>query len=96
MQRLTGTVLIALALALSGCATSNSDLENRVQALESRLDGLDQRVSATETEIDQVSATARASADKADQAAADAKRAADRADEASRKADAMFRTSVSK
>jgi outer membrane murein-binding lipoprotein Lpp len=74
----------ALALPLAGCATrgSVSDLERRVDALETRLDD--------------VSATAERAVTGAEAAQAAAERAADRADDAARTSEAIFRKGVSK
>ena len=78
----------AMALLLAtGCATSGSveKLENRVSALEGRVDKLG--------DVERRAAAAEAAAQKA---AADAAAAAQRADDANRRAEAMFKKSVSK
>src|SRR5262245_18699063 len=78
----------ALLLAAgTGCATSGDleKLENRVTALEGRVDKLG--------DVERRAAAAEAAANKA---AADAAAAAQRADDANRRAEAMFKKSVSK
>ena len=76
----------ALMLAM-GCATSGDveKLDNRVTALEGRVDKLG--------DAERRAAAAEAAANKA---AADAAAAAQRADDANRRADQMFKKSVSK
>jgi len=76
----------ALLLA-TGCATSGDveKLGNRVSALEGRVDKLG--------DVERRAAAAEAAAQKA---AADAAAAAQRADDANRRAEAMFKKSVSK
>lgn len=87
-----------LAFTVVGCAT-NGDLEalaNRVSALEAQAATDTSRIGSLESRFADVAATADRSVEKAAEAEASARAAEGRADEAARKADAIFRKSVSK
>jgi hypothetical protein len=99
MRRVMAILIpVTLAIGAASCASTGtvSDLDKRLAAIESKLDGIDQRLSQTATRLDQVERTSQMSAQKADAAAAQARSAAERAEQASQRADAVFRTSVSK
>ena len=83
-RSLAGALLVALALPSVGCATRGrvTELEQRVEALESR--------------VYAVSATAERAVSGAEAAQRAAERAADRADDAARMSEAIFRKGVSK
>jgi predicted nucleic acid-binding Zn-ribbon protein len=101
--------IFALALALGGCATS-SDVEalnERIAALEARSESdaeriaaleqrMDARLSALESRMNDVAVSADRSIEQARDAEARARAAETNASDAARKADAIFRKSVSK
>jgi len=91
MHRVTLILAIGLLLVTTGCATRGD-----YDALEKRTEAAERRISELEAEIGRISDTASASVRRAEAAEAEARKAAASADEASRKANAIFKTSVSK
>jgi len=91
MKRILVILAIGLMLVTSGCATRGD-----YDALEKRTEAAERRISELESEIGRVSDTASASVRRAEAAEAEARKAAASADESARKADAIFKTSVSK
>lgn len=91
MRTTVGFLALILSLVTTGCASSGdlSALTDRVTQLEARAQADADRIAALETGFQDVAR----SAENASRAAA---AAADRADEAARKADAIFKKSVSK
>jgi murein lipoprotein len=83
---------------LAGCATRGSvdEADRRLSALESRVEGHERQMKALEDRLSEATSTAEQSVRRAEGAEAAARRAADSADDAARKADAIFRKSVSK
>jgi hypothetical protein len=92
--RLRTTVSILLLALASGCASSGdlAALTDRVSRLEERAQADADRIAALEAGFQDV----RDAAARASEAADSARTAASRADEAARRADAMFKKSVSK
>lgn len=91
MNRITVILAMCLLLASSGCASRGA-----YDALQERTAAAERRISELEGEIGRISDTASASVRRAEAAEAEARKAAASADEAARKADAIFKTSVSK
>ena len=91
MQAAIKTIVSGFALALVGCATTSDfdKLDSRVAALESKMQTQAGQIAALESKMSDVEA-------KADRSVAQATAAAERAEEAARKADAIFKKSVSK
>ena len=89
----TGVFLLTLMLAV-GCASSGdlTTLTDRVSQLETRAQADAERIAQLESGFVEV----RTAADRAAAAEAQAQAAASRADDAARRADAMFKKSVSK
>jgi len=94
MRTLVWFLASVLALAVMGCATSGGldALSARVAQLEARAEADADRIGALEANFRDVASAA----DRASEAEARARSAASRADDAARKADAMFKKSVSK
>lgn len=94
MRRIVGFSVAVLALAASGCATSGDmdALSARVAQLEAQAKVDANRIGVLEEGFQDVASAA----DRASEAEANARSAASRADDAARKADAIFKKSVSK